>query len=170
MQENRDLFSTHDKTSGQTKEQKAEYRSGDYKNYFNLVNHHSERETGDIFHRSMFSVFLLRCLQSQGYFPNKPGDTLTEDEAFIGSLLIHFLEVLQFNAHEVAQFEMVAKDKQEGAKSVFIGAAVYPNLALFNHSCDPCIVRYYVEDWVVVQAIKNIHKVYIYIQYYNLCK
>ena len=36
--------------------------------------------------------------------------------------------------------------------------AVYPTLALFNHSCDPCIVRYYVEDHVVVQAIKNIRK------------
>ena len=35
---------------------------------------------------------------------------------------------------------------------------MYPTLALFNHSCDPCIVRYYVEDHVVVQAIKNIRK------------
>ena len=41
--------------------------------------------------------------------------------------------MLQFNAHEVAQFEMVTKTSQEGAKSAFIGAAVYPTLALFNH-------------------------------------
>ena len=40
----------------------------------------------------------------------------------------------------------------EGAKSTYIGAAVYPTLALFNHSCDPAIVRYYVEDYVVVQV------------------
>ena len=40
----------------------------------------------------------------------------------------------------------------EGAKSAFIGAAVYPTLALFNHSCDPSIVRYYVRDHVVVQV------------------
>ena len=53
----------------------------------------------------------------------------------------------------------VSKTSQEGAKSVYIGAGVYPTLALFNHSCDPCIVRYYVEDYVVVQAIKNIRKV-----------
>jgi len=156
--ENRQLFQDHDKTSGQTKEQTDVYESGDYRNYFNLVNHHSERKTGDVFHRSMFSVFLLRCLQSQGYFPNKPGDKLTEEETFIGTLLMHFLEVLQFNAHEVAQFEMISKTSQEGAKSAFIGAAVYPTLALFNHSCDPSIVRYYVEDYVVVQAIKNIFK------------
>ena len=34
---------------------------------------------------------------------------LSDDEAFIGTLLFHFLEVLQFNAHEVAQFEMIAR-------------------------------------------------------------
>ena len=156
--DNKHLFESHDKTSGQTKEQKDAYVSGDYKNYFNLVNHHDQRKIGDIFHRAMFTVFLLRCLQSQGYFPTPPAEKLTEDEVYIGTLLMHFLELLQFNAHEVAQFEMVSKTSAEGAKSVFIGAAVYPTLALFNHSCDPCIVRYYVEDYVIVQAIKNIRK------------
>ena len=36
------------------------YDSGDYRNYFNLVSHHSERKTGDMFHRAMFTIFLLR--------------------------------------------------------------------------------------------------------------
>jgi len=158
FKDNRHLFENHDKTSGQTKEQKEPYVSGDYRNYYNLVNHHDQRKMGDIFHRAMFTVFLLRCLQSQGYFPEPAQDQLTEDELFIGGLLMHFMELLQFNAHEVAQFEQQSKTSQEGAKSVYIGAAVYPTLALFNHSCDPCIVRYYVEDHVVVQAIKNIRK------------
>jgi len=156
--ENKDKFVNHDETSGQTKEQTETYKTEDYRNLYNLVTHHSERSVPDIFHRCLFSIFLLRCLQNQGYFPTKPADTLSEDEAYIGTLIMHFLEVLQFNAHEVAQFEMQAKDREEGAKSVFIGAAVYPTLALFNHSCDPSIVRYYVEDKVVVQAIKNIYK------------
>ena len=43
----------------------------------------------------------------QGYFPTPAGDKLTEDEVYIGGLLLHFLELLQFNAHEVAQFEQV---------------------------------------------------------------
>ena len=77
---------------------------------------------GDIFHRAMFTVFLLRCLQSQGYFPEPAQDQLTEDELFIGGLLMHFMELLQFNAHEVAQFEQQSKTSQEGAKSVYIGA------------------------------------------------
>jgi len=160
FKDNKEMFDLkkHDKTSGQSKEQKEVYESGDYKNYFNLVSHHDERKTNDMFHRAMFSVFLLRCLQTQGFFTQPPQELASDDEILIGTVLFHFLEVLQFNAHEVAQFEMVTKTSQEGAKSAFIGAAVYPTLALFNHSCDPSIVRYYVEDYVVVQAIKNIFK------------
>ena len=93
-----------------------------------MVTHHGERKFGDIFHRSMFSVMLLRCLKRGGYFgPDRTdvtpaGDSLSEDELFIGHLLNHFLEVLQFNSHEVAQFEMIAKNREEGAESNFIGA------------------------------------------------
>jgi len=156
--ENKEMFQAPDEQSGQTKSQTEVYDPSDYKNYFNLVSHHSERTTGDMFHRAMFSVFLLRCLKSQGYFPDSKEKVITDQEAYICRLMYHFLEVLQFNAHEVAQFEMMTKTSSEGAKSNYIGAAVYPTLALFNHSCDPSIVRYYVEDTVVVQSIKNIFK------------
>ena len=110
-------------------------------------------------------MYFCSCLKKQGYFGPSRTDVspdctepMNEDELFIARLLNHFLEVLQFNSHEVAQFEMIAKNKEEGATSVFIGAAVYPTLAMFNHSCDPSIVRFYVEDWVCVQAIKNIRR------------
>jgi hypothetical protein len=53
---------------------------------------------------------------------------------------------------------MIARNKEEGSKSVYIGAACYPTLAMFNHSCDPSIIRFYIEDYVCVQTIKNIRK------------
>ena len=125
----------------------------------NLVGLDEQRKTENKNARTMMAVALLKVLKAAKYFPDKSdADTFTDDEIFIGSLILRHLNVLQFNAHEVAQFEMVTKTSQEGAKSAFIGAAVYPTLALFNHSCDPSIVRYYVEDYVVVQAIKNIFK------------
>lgn len=54
-------------------------------------------------------IFCQRCLKKFGYFgPDRTdispeGDNLTEDELYIGYLLNHFLESLQFNSHEVAQ-------------------------------------------------------------------
>ena len=52
---------------------------------------------------------MLRCLKKFGYFGkdrmdiSPENDSLTDDELYIGTLLNHFLEIMQFNAHEVAQ-------------------------------------------------------------------
>ena len=40
---------------------------------------------------------------------------------------------------------MIARNREEGSKSAYIGAACYPTLAMFNHSCDPSIIRFYIE-------------------------
>ena len=53
---------------------------------------------------------------------------------------------------------MIARNREEGSKSAYIGAACYPTLAMFNHSCDPSIIRFYIEDYVCVQTIKNVKK------------
>ena len=82
-------------------------------------------------------MYLLTLLY-QCYFA---GD-LTEQEQWIGSLLLKQIQLLQFNAHEVSYLQMMRPDSIETAKSVFLGAAVYPTVALFNHSCEPGIVRY----------------------------
>ena len=52
---------------------------------------------------------------------------------------------------------MIARNTEEGSKSVFIGAAVYPTLAMCNHSCDPSIVRFYIESTVCVQVSRKMN-------------
>ena len=98
------------------------------------------------FHRATFAIFLLRCLDSQGYFgpsSNLSSSDLTGEKLLIARLLFHFLELLQFNTHEVAQLEMQGRRFEDGAKSRLIGAAVFPTLALFNHSCEPSLTRFF---------------------------
>uniref|UniRef100_A0A1B6J8P5 Protein-lysine N-methyltransferase SMYD4 n=2 Tax=Homalodisca liturata TaxID=320908 RepID=A0A1B6J8P5_9HEMI len=136
-----------------------QYKSSDYTTVYNLVNHASQRSTEDFLHRTLMAVFLLRCLQTTGYFQHQNENviktnekTLTDDEKFIGGLILRHLQSLQFNSHEVSELVIKGKDK----KSVFIGGAVYPTLALFNHSCNPGIVRYHKGTEVVVRAIRPI--------------
>ena len=65
--------------------------SNDYRNLYNLVTHHSERKVGDIFHRAMLTVMLLRCMKKYGYFgPDAKDELLTEDECYVGTILNHF--------------------------------------------------------------------------------
>jgi hypothetical protein len=59
---------------------------------------------------------------------------------YIGGLILHNLQLLPMNTHEIAELQQV--DKKDSGKSIFIGGGLYPTLALFNHSCDPGVVRY----------------------------
>lgn len=82
------------------------------------------------------AVFLTELVKKKGYFGEKPID---EDVTFIGGLMLHNLQLLQYNSHEVFDF---LKSKQNNARqTVEIGAGLFPTLALFNHSCNPGIVR-----------------------------
>lgn len=77
---------------------------------------------------------------------------LNEDELLVGSVLLRHLQILQFNAHEVYETVILhpkEKDLAAGqcskfrsAKIMYIGVAVYPTVALFNHDCYPAVTRY----------------------------
>lgn len=66
---------------------------------------------------------------------------LTPEELFVGELLLRHLQLLQFNAHEISELQLEAPMKLNSARSVFLGGGLFPTLALFNHSCDPGIIR-----------------------------
>ncbi len=73
---------------------------------------------------------------------------------FIGSLILHNIQFLQFNAHEISELQY--KEKGKPGISAFIGGGLYPTLALFNHSCDPGVVRFYTGTTVNVRSIRKI--------------
>lgn len=137
------------------------YKTDDYRNIYHLVSHEDKRTKQDILHRTQMTAFLVKLLEISGYFEGKPRDKpvdleelksmavdekYKDDVALIGGLILKNLQVLQFNAHEV--FELRCPKPRVGqcvikhsGKSVFLAGAVFPTLALFNHSCDPGVVR-----------------------------
>jgi len=90
------------------------------------------------------AVYLLECLRQTSFFDESSSTrqttNLTEDEIYIGELLLHHLQVVQFNAHEVSEVQ-IPNDNVETSGSECIGAGLYPTLALFNHSCNPAVIR-----------------------------
>ena len=76
-------------------------------NFSSTVTHESERVADDLFHRAYIAAWLLRLLKISKYFPDNVktpdvGDqNLSEEEQFIGGLLLHNLQLSPFNAHEV---------------------------------------------------------------------
>ncbi|GLG99499.1 SET and MYND domain-containing protein 4 [Gryllus bimaculatus] len=135
------------------------HQSGDYLDVYNLVTHEANRKSDDLFHRANMAHFLFKCLKLSGYFGNQtsnPGEDPTPSELFIGGLLLHHLQLLQFNAHEISELVLDKDADLETGQSIFLGGGLYPTLALFNHSCDPGVTRYFLGTSVVVQAVKNI--------------
>lgn len=68
--------------------------------------------------------------------------------------MLHNIQFLQFNAHEISELQY--REKNSAGISTFIGGGLYPTLALFNHSCDPGVVRFYTGTVVNVRAIRKI--------------
>lgn len=77
-------------------------------------------------------------------------DNIEDEFNFIGGLVLRNLQFLQFNTHEVYELVESMTDKKS-SKTVFIGGGIYPTLALFNHSCNPDIVRLVV--WLLISSV-----------------
>lgn len=68
-------------------------------------------------------------------------EKLSHDEILTASLILHHLQVLQFNAHEIYETRVSAVGQTRGSKTVYTAVGVYPTVALFNHECAPAVTR-----------------------------
>lgn len=115
-----------------------------------MVRHEKQRETYSFLQYAFMSTFLVKLLEANQYFGSdiskRSTDEYEADKCFIGSLILRNLQVLQFNSHEI--FDLLKSKKTGFRQTVAIGAGLYTTLALFNHSCNPSIVR-----WVNIELI-----------------
>lgn len=171
---NRDKFSCPDLKFGL----EDKYISSDYSTLFNLCTHREKREHYDLYTKTVFACFLLRCLQEVGYFKSvqqgPPSTSLSDEEVLIARLLKHFLECIQFNTHTIESIyenRMVAWDTEtrlwksstrfnigDSIETNRIGGGVYPTLALVNHSCDPNFIIMFFGRTAVAVASRSIFK------------
>lgn len=123
------------------------YRFDDYDNVFFLCRNEHLNKKDELIRFSVMANFLLRLLKYGKYFPfETKDDILKDEELYIGALLFRHLQLLRFNAHEISELTNPSKPINvrgliSNYENITIGAGLYPTLALFNHSCDPSIVR-----------------------------
>lgn len=89
---------------------------------------------------SLHATCLTMDMSAAVFFVFK-AESLGPDEIFIGSLLLRHLQLLQFNAHEIFETCVEALNKFQGSKIVYVGAGIYPTVAMFNHDCHPALAR-----------------------------
>lgn len=104
-------------------------------------------------HLKFTRSFPSRILKSTNYFgtaPQNDSSDLSAEETYIGSLILRNLQLLQFNSHELSEI-VCTRTETNGEielSSTGIGGALFPVLALFNHSCDPSIARYALWEFI----------------------
>ncbi|XP_055597177.1 SET and MYND domain-containing protein 4 [Uranotaenia lowii] len=131
-----------------TSEKTDKLPNDDYRKVFKFVTHEEKRSAEDLFLRTLVAALLNSCLAMSGFYKTK------DSENFIGGLILHNLQLLQYNSHEIS--ELQRDTEQDQGKSTFIGGGLYPTLALFNHSCEPGVTRFYRGNAVCVRAVKRI--------------
>lgn len=125
----------------------GKYLSDDYARVYNLESNRKLRSKADYFQRTHMAVFLLNLLKKTDYLRSNEKMTLNEVETYVGGLILKNLQLLQFNAHEIFELQCQRPTAEKSVlrkdlgKSVFLGGGLYPTLALFNHSCNPSVVR-----------------------------
>ena len=105
---------------------------------FNLVSH--EVSTEDLLMRTLVSVFLMKCLKMTEFY----GRTVTshEEDLAVSQVIYKILSSCPANTHEIHYLKTPSLDRWSPMASLqALGAGLYPTAALFNHSCDPNIVR-----------------------------
>ncbi|XP_065073690.1 SET and MYND domain-containing protein 4-like [Ochlerotatus camptorhynchus] len=120
----------------------------DYRKVYNYVTHAKHRTAEDYLKWTLMAALLHTILVLAGFCKSKSLD------GFLGKILLHNLQIVTYNSHEIS--ELHRRKSQDPGYSVCIGAGLYPTLVLFNHSCDPGITRYFVNNAVYVRTIKNI--------------
>ncbi|XP_076640462.1 protein-lysine N-methyltransferase SMYD4 isoform X1 [Colletes latitarsis] len=125
---------------------------------YDLVTHQNERTAKDFFERSLMAAFLLKCLQRVEFFENPSKDDVppSEQEIAVAGLLLKHLQLLQFNAHEVFETRLGTEHRFRGSRPVYLGVAIYPTVARFNHDCYPAVTRYFAGRSIVIRAIRSL--------------
>ena len=151
----RERLEKHNDKSGTFGGDEGEYRSDDFVNAFNLVCHEDKMNEEDHLLRTFVTVFLLKLLQFNNFFGanttnaipsqrNGGGEDvlLTDQELFIGTMILHFTNTFPQNVHDIALMQTAEKSRWVNSAQIkSLGAGVYLTSALFNHSCDPSFMR-----------------------------
>jgi len=110
-----------------------------YRALNNMATHCDKMTHEDRITHMIYSVILLRCLQTSGYFGQKDlhMNYLTREEEFIGKLLFQFQIAIQVNTHETCEIKKLKFPIPIEEDIEKIGSAVYPTTLFKNHSCAP---------------------------------
>jgi len=140
---------------GKTKEGMEVYSGQDLRTGLNLVHHTQDLDVEEKILRTMISIFLMTCLKRTHFYPKE--GLSKQDDFYIAGLLYTLINACPANTHEVHHLATPTLERWSPMCEIqALGSGLYPTAALFNHSCDPNIMRVNVGKRMVSVACRDI--------------
>jgi hypothetical protein len=130
------------------------YEWNNYENILKLETNSNKRSTDDLFHRSIHACIIGISLINNTSFCQEAFENL-DYQIYISSLILSHLQSLPCNAHEISEF-IYHRLSPLTSSCIEIGAGIYSTLSLFNHSCNPNVIRNFIGDTVIVRLLSSI--------------
>jgi hypothetical protein len=130
------------------------YEWNNYENILKLETNSNKRSTEDLLQRSLQACVIGISLINNTSFSQEAYENL-DYQIYICSLLLSHLQSLPCNAHEISEF-IYHRLSPLTSSCIEIGAGIYATLSLFNHSCNPNVIRNFIGDTVIVRLLSSI--------------
>lgn len=124
---------------------------------FLLETNEPSRSSADMVARVFKATVLCQLLRLNAFFPGDDTVPFGPQARRFGALLVHYFQVVACNAHDINMF-FTSRECPMG-EQVQIGSGLYPFCSMFNHSCDPNVVRHSTDGTtVLVTTLKVVRK------------
>ncbi|BFZ15710.1 hypothetical protein BsWGS_18749 [Bradybaena similaris] len=150
-----------------------------YLTVYDLMTHEEHTSSQDMLQYSLTAALLLMTLMHADFFnkTTSSGDSnqlpenfanltlrgrnksdLTADMYTVGGLLLRHILQLVCNAHAITSLQATSSEQvgTQDTQQVRIATAIYPTASLMNHSCDPTIISSFINDVLVVKAVRDV--------------
>ncbi|KAK7078355.1 hypothetical protein SK128_023496 [Halocaridina rubra] len=138
----------------------GKYDSNDFRTVYHLVTNKECYPPEELFKKCMTAFILMKLLvESEKYFVDKAGvprQAAKEELLAAGATLFHLLLNISCNSTEVLNKEVSLDPVQVNVGTVAM--AVFPTVALANHSCNPTARHYFCGNTVFLRAITFIQR------------
>ncbi|CAF3448397.1 unnamed protein product, partial [Rotaria sp. Silwood2] len=130
------------------------YQWNNYENILKLETNSHKRTVDDLFQRSIQACVIGLSLINNTSFSGEAYENL-DYQIYICSLILSHLQSLPCNAHEISEF-IYHRLSPLSSSCIEIGAGIYATLSLFNHSCNPNVIRNFIGETVIVRLLSSI--------------
>lgn len=130
------------------------YQWNNYENILKLETNSNKRSIDDLIQRSIHACIIGLSLINNTSFCQDAYEKL-DYQIYICSLILSHLQSLPCNAHEISEF-IYHRLSPLTSSCIEIGAGIYATLSLFNHSCNPNVIRNFIGNTVIVRLLSSI--------------